>query len=398
MTTPPNASKNSNNLDQSDLSGFHQRSRLEKIALLEEILHLSPRTINSLKSDTPVEIEYLEKMSENILRSFPLPFGIATNFMINGKSVLVPMVTEEPSVIAAASNGARISRPEGFQTKSPSNQIMVGQIQLLNITNFEETHDIIINHQNELKKVCNETNPILLQIGGGYRDLRVVNKGDYKDGTIAAVIEIFIDVQDAMGANIINTMLEAAGKFLKNQLKLESNLQIISNYCIERIFEAKAVFKKEKLGDHTVVDRILKAQEFAELDVFRATTHNKGIMNGIDAVCIATGNDFRALEASVHAYAARNGTYKPLTYYSKNSNGDLVGELKIPLAIGTIGGNTQSHPISKIALNILNVEHSDQLGQIMAAVGLAQNLAALRALTSEGIQQGHMKLHNRKAT
>lgn len=322
-------------------------------------------------------------MIENVVGSMQLPLGIATNFIINGKEKLIPMAIEETSVVAAASNAAKLARPEGFKAKA-SEPIMIGQIQILNPCKDAEKK--LMENKEDILDLANAQDKILVSLGGGAKDLEVKWLSDDM-----LVVHLLVDVRDAMGANAVNTMAEAVAPLLEKITGGKALLRIISNLAIYRLAEAEVIYKKDVIGED-VVDKIVKAYEFASLDIFRAATHNKGIMNGIDAVAIATGNDWRAIEAGAHAYAAMNG-YKPLTTWQKNENGDLYGKIKLPLAVGIIGGATKVHPIAKLCLKILGVKTAKELAEVMAAVGLAQNFAALRALATKGIQAGHMKLH-----
>ena len=355
----------------------------ERIKIIKEFAELSEEEAEMLRSFNGLTKDIANIMIENVVGSMQLPLGIATNFIINGKEKLIPMAIEETSVVAAASNAAKLARPEGFKAKA-SEPIMIGQIQILNPCKDAEKK--LVENKEDILDLANAQDKILVSLGGGAKDLEVKWLSDDM-----LVVHLLVDVRDAMGANAVNTMAEAVAPLLEKITGGKALLRIISNLAIYRLAEAEVIYKKDVIGED-VVDKIVKAYEFASLDIFRAATHNKGIMNGIDAVAIATGNDWRAIEAGAHAYAAMNG-YKPLTTWQKNENGDLYGKIKLPLAVGIIGGATKVHPIAKLCLKILGVKTAKELAEVMAAVGLAQNFAALRALATKGIQAGHMKLH-----
>lgn len=370
----------------SKISGFYKLSIQKRRELLKEF------TGKDLDLDQGLTLDQADKMIENVVALFPLPLGIATNFLINGKDYLIPMAIEEPSVVAAASNAARIARKKGGFHASTDNPIMIGQIQLTSVDDPPAAREKILQAKNEILQRANDQDPALLKLGGGAIDMeaRVV---DTKSEVIV-VIHLLVNVKDAMGANAVNTMCEAVAPLIEDISGGEVSLRILSNLAVHRLARARATFDKDLLGGDGVVSKIIKAQEFAEADPYRCATHNKGIMNGIDALAIATGNDFRALEAGAHSYASLNG-YHPLTQYKIDKKGDLVGRIELPIACGTVGGSTSSHLVAKLSRKILKVESSVELAQVMASLGLAQNLAALRALTSEGIQRGHMSLHAR---
>ncbi len=332
-------------------------------------------------------------MIENFIGTFPLPIGIAVNFLINNRDYLIPMAIEEPSVVAAASHAAKLARLNGGFRATSTEPIMVGQIQLVKCPSPREAEKGILAASEEILEKANQQDPMLVSKGGGARDLRVRILPSIT-GTMV-VAELMVDCRDAMGANVVNTMAEAVAPLLERLSKGRANLRIISNLADQRLARAEALIPKEALGGEEVVDGIVEAYAFAAADPYRCTTHNKGVMNGVAAVCMATGNDTRAIEAGAHAYAARTGRYSPLTTWSKDANGDLEGAIEFPAALGTVGGITAVHPISKVCLKILGVKTSRELGEVVAAVGLAQNFAALRALAAEGIQRGHMSLHAR---
>ncbi len=355
------------------------------------------KTIKELANLTDEEILYYngnltniaDKMAENVIGTYELPLGIATNFLINGKDYLIPMVIEEASVIAAASNAAKIARIKGGFTAYADEPLMLGQIQVLNLDDVEVAQIEILRHKKEIIELANTCDATLVKFGGGCKDIEV-RKID--EGML--VVHLVVDCRDAMGANAVNTMTEKVKEKIKELTGGNVLLRIITNLAIYRKAYSYAIFDKEALGGEEVVDKILMAYEFAESDIFRCATHNKGIMNGIDALIIATGNDFRAIEAGAHSYAAMQG-YVPLTHYSKDKDGNLVGSIEMPMAVGTIGGATKIHPQARTNLKILNVKSAGELAGVAVSLGLAQNLAALRALATEGIQRGHMELHAR---
>ncbi len=377
---------------RSDISGYHKLSPGERLEKLKEIAGLTEEEAEMLKKAGRLEMPVADRMIENVVGTTEIPFGIATNFLINGKDYLIPMCIEEPSVVAAASYAAKLARASGGFRTSSDEPVMIGQIQLVNAENPEEGVKKILEKKEEIKAICNEKDPMLIKFGGGFRDLdaRVLDTPRGK----MIVVYLYVDVRDAMGANAVNTMAEAVAPFVQEIAGGKIRLRIISNLATRRLARAEAVWKKDVIGEDAV-EGILDAYAFAEADQYRCATHNKGIMNGIDAVVIATSNDFRAVEAGAHSYAARNGRYQSLTKYSKDNEGNLVGRIELPIAVGTIGGATKTHPIARVALKILGVKTAKELSEVIAAVGLAQNFAALRALSTEGIQAGHMKLHAR---
>jgi len=377
----------------SQISGFYKLTPKERLEKIKEFCELTDEEVEALMKTGSLDMEQADRMIENVIGTFELPLGIAVNFMINGKDYLIPMAIEEPSVVAAASNAAKMARPKGgFQT-SNTGPIMIGQIQLTNVADPFGAKMTILANKEEILKIANEQDPVLVKFGGGAKDLEVrivnTNRGPM------VVNHLLVDCRDAMGANAVNTMAEAVAPHIENLTGGRVYLRIISNLAIYRLARAKAIFDKDSLGGEDVVDGVIEAYAFAAADPFRCATHNKGIMNGITAIVRATGNDTRAVEAGAHAYASISGHYSPLTVWEKNVNGDLVGTIEIPTAVGLIGGATKTHPTAKAAVKILGVKTAQELGEILAAVGLAQNLGALRALATEGIQKGHMALHAR---
>lgn len=374
----------------SRIPGFYKKSVQERRKTLMEITGIPEEELKVL--DCGLEISLADKMIENVVGTIQVPLGIATNFRINGKDYLVPMATEEPSVVAAASHAAKLALPEGFVAKSTP-PVMRGQIQILQVKDPEEARVRILENKVDLIEKANRFADILPNIGGGVKDLGVRIIGPEEERIL--VVELFVDCRDAMGANTINTILEGVAPEVEKIAHGRALLKILSNLATERVAKARVVYRKENIGGEGVVDDIVNAYKFAYYDPYRAATHNKGIMNGITAVTLATANDTRAIEAGAHAYASLTGRYLPLSRWYKNSNGDLVGELELPLALGIVGGATKTHPVAQLCLKILGVRTANELAEIACAVGLAQNFAALRALATEGIQRGHMELHAR---
>ena len=373
----------------SRISGFFKLSVKERMNLVKDFSDLTDEEVNDIGGQ--LGIEQADRMVENVIGTIDVPLGVATNFLINGKDYLIPMAIEEPSVIAAAGNAAKMARDKGGFTTSSTGPIMIGQIQLVDVVDPFSARFGIFEKKDEIIELANKQDPFLVKVGGGAIDveIRVVES---KSGAMV-IIHLIVDCKDAMGANTVNTMAEAVSPLIEEITGGKAILRIISNFADKRLMRARAVFSKEVIGGEEVVDSIVRAYHFADADVYRASTHNKGVMNGITAVVLATGNDTRAVESGVHSYACRSGVYKPVTIWEKNSDGDLSGTIEIPIAAGLVGGATKTHPTAKAAVKILCVKSATELGEIMAAVGLAQNFAALRALATEGIQRGHMNLH-----
>lgn len=374
---------------------FYKLSRSLRLNLLKEFAGLSEQDMVLLNFGCMDKFNFIDQMVENVISVFPLSLGLATNFIVNDRDYLIPMVTEEASVIAAASNAAKLSRTEGGFKAYSDVSVMIGEIHLLNISNVEQAKFEIERNKPDVLSIANQQDSILVSFGGGALDLKFKEFESNSLGKVL-VVWLLIDVKDAMGANVVNTMCEAVTPMLEKISGGKALLRILSNLSVYRLTRASAVWQQSELGSD-VINKIIQANEMACIDVFRAATHNKGIMNGIDAVCIATGNDFRAVEAGCHSYSAINGNYGPLTKYFKNECGNLVGQIEIPLALGVVGGSIERNPFAKLCLKILNVKASSDLANIVASVGLAQNFAALKALVSEGIQKGHMKLHKRNS-
>ena len=379
----------SNENKTSIVSGFYKLPVEKRLEFVKDFANLDDEETKLFSSC--LDIGIADRMIENVLGSFEIPLGIAVNFQINGKDYLVPMATEESSVVAAASNAAKIARIKGgFKTES-TDPLMIGQIQILHTKDVAEAAQKIMSKKKEILNLANEQDKVLVKFGGGAKDLEV----RILDSPIGKMIitHLIVDVRDAMGANAVNTMCEALAPMLEEITDGKVRLKILSNLADKRIVKAKAIFDKEKMGGEQVVDAFLESYNLAAIDPYRAATHNKGIMNGIDAVIIATGNDFRAIEAGAHAYASRNGQYTSLSHYYKDKNGNLVGELELPMAIGIIGGAGTIHPKAKLCKKILGIKTAKELADIVVSLGLAQNFAAVFALSTVGIQKGHMSLH-----
>jgi hydroxymethylglutaryl-CoA reductase len=377
----------------SQVSGFYKLTPKARIQFVKDFAGLTDEEVKALQSTGSLEIELADRMIENVVGTFPLPLGVAMNFLINERDYLIPMAIEEPSVVAAATYAAKIARKRGGFFTSSTEPIMIGQIQAVDIYDPFAAKMKILAAKKEILQKANEQDPMLVSVGGGAKDLEV-RVLDARTGPIV-VTELHVDCRDAMGANAVNTMAEAVASMIERITGGRVYLRIISNLAVKRLARAYAVIAKEEVGGEEVVDGIVEAYNFAAADPYRAATHNKGILNGIIGVVMATGNDHRAIEAGAHAYAARTGHYSPLSHWEKNRDGDLVGSLELPMAVGLIGGATKVHPVAKVVLKILGVKTANELGEVMAAVGLAQNLGALRALAHEGIQRGHMSLHAR---
>lgn len=377
----------------SRISGFYKLRPQERLDLVKEFADLTDEEVRALQETGALGLDQADRMIENVIGTLSVPLGIAVNFLINGKDYLIPMAIEEPSVVAAASNAAKMARVRGGFTTSNTGSIMIGQVQVTDLGEPQRARAAILAAKEDILKRANEQDPVLVSLGGGAKDLQAKILKTIVGPMVIA--ELFVDCKDAMGANAVNTMAEAVAPLIEKITNGRVFLRIISNLATKRLARAKAVIAREALGGEEVVDGIIRAYAFALADPYRCTTHNKGIMNGITAVALATGNDTRAIEAGAHAYAARSGQYSSLTAWEKNEDGDLVGTIELPMAVGLIGGATKVHPIARTAIKILGVNSAAELGEVMAAVGLAQNLAALRALVAEGIQRGHMRLHAR---
>ena len=373
----------------SRISGFYKLPPNERLRAAAEQAGITPEEVSAV--ETGLELAQADKMVENVIGMFQVPLGIATNFVIDGREVLIPMATEEPSVIAAASNGARMAREAGGFSTSCTGPVMRAIIQATGIADPFGAKQAILLHKDELTEMANGKDPMLIKYGGGVKDIEV-HVIESRLGPMV-VTHLIVDCRDAMGANAVNTMAEALAPQIERITGGRVYLRIISNLADKRLARARAVFRAEDIGGPEVVEGIIQAAALAEVDPYRAATHNKGIMNGVTAVVLATGNDTRAVEAGAHAFASVKGRYQSLTRYERNKDGDLVATIELPVAVGLVGGATRVHPVAKSAVKILGVKTADDLSRIIAAVGLCQNFAALRALASEGIQRGHMSLH-----
>ncbi len=377
----------------SEISGFYNLTIEKRRELLSRLIKFNEDEIKLLENLGYFSESQIDTLIENVVGSYQLPMGIACNFKINSKDYLIPMVIEEPSVVAAASNAAKIARKHGGFHSENVQSVMISQIQITNLKNIENVKKKLEENKENILKFANENDPLLVELGGGAFDFEVrelkTRKGDM------LIVHLLVDVLDAMGANVVNTMAESISPYIEEISGGKIYLRIVSNLATYRIAKSKATFDKDLLGGKEVIEGILNAYEFAVADPYRATTHNKGIMNGIIAITMATGNDTRAIESGAHAYAALSGQYSPLTKFEVDSDGNLVGKIEVPLALGIIGGMTKIHPMARLVLKILNIKTANELSQVAAALGLAQNVAALRALASEGIQKGHMVLHSR---
>ena len=377
----------------SQISGFYKLTPKERMKIVRDFADLTEQEVKNLETSSSLNIELADRMIENVIGTFSLPLGVAMNFRINKKDYIIPMAIEEPSIVAAATYAAKMARKKGGFFTSSTDPIMIGQIQAVNIKDPFAAKIKILSEKNQIIKKANEQDPMLVSVGGGAKDLEV-KIIETKTGPMV-ITELLVDCRDAMGANAVNTMAEAIAPIIERITGGRVYLRIISNLAVKRLARAYVVVDKAVLGGEEVVNGIVEAYNFAAADPYRAATHNKGILNGIIGVVIVTGNDHRAIEAGAHAYAVRNGQYSTLSFWEKNNDGDLVGSIELPMAVGLIGGATKVHPTAKVAIKILGVKSANELGEVIAAVGLAQNLGALRALAHEGIQRGHMSLHAR---
>ena len=371
----------------------------QRLEAVSKAINCNPNLLNDLKGEGSLPLKIADGMIENVVGRFELPLGIATNFLVNGKDYLIPMAVEEPSVVAAASHMAKMTRASGGFQASSDRPIMRGQIQVMDLENLHDTKAKILEHKNELISAANEKDKTLVNLGGGCEDLEVHLFNETPAGPML-VVHLLVDVCDAMGANTVNTMAEHIAPLIEKLTDGRVRLRILSNLADKRLVTASVKlsatqFDTNNYSGNEVIKGIFEAASFAAVDPYRAATHNKGVMNGIDPIIVVTGNDWRAIEAGAHAFAARDGHYTSLTDWSISNNGDLVGKITLPMAVGLVGGATKTHPTAKAAIEVLRVKTATELGQVIAAVGLAQNLAALRALATEGIQRGHMTLHAR---
>ena len=379
-----------------NIRNLSPQKRLEAIS---EVFEGKIELLHSLVGDGALPLTVADGMIENVIGRFELPLGIATNFQINGKDYLIPMAVEEPSVVAAASYMAKLARSSGGFEAYSDRPIMRAQIQIMGIEDLQNAKERILKHKSELINAANEKDSTLVSLGGGCEDIEVHLFEDTPSGPML-ILHLLVDVRDAMGANTVNTMAEYIAPKVEKISQGQVRLRILSNLADKRLATASvkiasSQFETPDYNGNEVIKGILEAASFAAVDPYRAATHNKGIMNGIDPVVVATGNDWRAIEAGAHAYAAITGHYKSLTHWSSPNGRELVGKITIPMTVGLVGGATKTHPAAKAAIALLGVKSATELGQVIAAVGLAQNLAALRALATEGIQRGHMTLHAR---
>jgi len=370
--------------------------RLKSVA---DLCQLSAVHAHALKGSSALPLSTADGMIENVIGRFELPLGIATNFRVNNRDYLIPMAVEEPSVVAAASFMAKLVRQNGGFTTSSTAPIMRGQIQLLNVHDLDAAKSKLLDCKDQIIELANTHDQALSELGGGCTDIEVHTFADTAVGSML-VLHLLVDVRDAMGANTVNSKAELVAPLAESLTGGEARLRILSNLADKRLVRASVSLSTESLSTEDyngqrVAQGIVEACAFAEVDPYRAATHNKGIMNGIDPVVLATGNDWRAVEAGAHAWAAHSGRYTSLTRWRIEDDGNLHGSIELPMAIGLIGGATRTHPAAQAALAVLKVKSANELGEVIAAVGLAQNMAALRALATEGIQRGHMALHAR---
>lgn len=386
----------------SRLQGFYQLNPFERLQMVKSFDGLVDEDLRALHGGHggALTIERADKMIENVIGTYNLPLGVATNFRINGRDYLIPMVVEEPSIVAGASYAARMVRDGGGFETSSTEPLMIGQVQLVNVRDPDQARQTILSRKEEILALANAQSRSLVSLGGGARDVEVRFFPTSPMGPML-VVHLIIDCRDAMGANAVNTMAEAVAPLLAEMTGGKVYLRILSNLTDRRLSRARCVvpaasLARDGLSGEEVVEGILWAYAFAAVDPYRAATHNKGIMNGIDPVLVATGNDWRAVEAGAHAYASRNGHYTSLSHWERDAQGNLVGTLEMPLAVGIVGGATKVHPTAQAALKLLGVRSAAELAEVCVAAGLANNLAAMRALACEGIQQGHMSLHARQ--
>jgi hydroxymethylglutaryl-CoA reductase len=377
----------------SRLPGFYKLSPSERFKKIVDVSGLPEGELTAFLQPGDKMLSIADRMVENVVGMLSIPVGIAANFTVNGRDYLVPMATEEPSVVAAASNMASVARIHGGFRASSDQPVMIAQIQVTGVRDPQAARLRLYEHRRELLDLANEQDPVLVRLGGGAKDMqvRIIDGGS----ATYVVVHLIVDVRDAMGANAVNTMAEALAPLVSEITGARVRLRILSNKADLRLARVRATYDRDALGGEDVVEGIIDAYSFAAADPYRAATHNKGIMNGITAVVLATGNDTRAVEAGAHSHAATSGRYTSLSHYEKDEAGNLVGTMELPMAVGLVGGATKTHPVAQAAVKLLGVNSARELGEIIAAVGLAQNTGALRALAAEGIQKGHMSLHAR---
>ena len=383
----------------SKLPNFRSLSVAERLDEICKIADLSAAEKNLLAEDGALPMQLASSMIENVIGKFELPMGIAANFTVNGRDCLIPMVVEEPSIVAAASYMAKLARDNGGFRTSSTEPLMRAQVQIVGVQSVEQARDVLLANRADIIELANTKDKFLISLGGGCKDIEVHVFENSAVGPMV-VMHLIVNVCDAMGANTVNTMAETVTPLVEKLTGGQVRLRILSNLADLRLATAEMTVRPDQLkqdafSGEEVIDRMLEAYEFAAIDPYRAATHNKGIMNGIDPVIVATGNDWRAVEAGAHAYAVKEGRYTSLSQWRKDENGNLVGRIELPMAVGLVGGATKTHPLAQLSLKLLGVKSADELGEIIAAVGLAQNMAAMRALATEGIQRGHMALHAR---
>lgn len=377
----------------SRISGFHQLPIADRIDKTLAFAGITDRRVTDHFLDTGnLPADLADRLIENTIGTMNIPVGIATNMLIDGRDYLVPMATEESSVVAAVCNAGRQCYESGGFITSMSGTLMIAQIQLVDITDPENCRLAILERLDDIREICNACDPVLVGLGGGFRELevRVIRSG----GRSMVITHLIVDTRDAMGANAVNTMAETLAPHIAQWTGGRVYLRILSNLADRRLARARCVWRSDDIGGDDVRDGIISAYEFAAADPYRATTHNKGIMNGVTAVVMATGNDTRAVEAGAHAYAARAGRYGCLTHWEATPSGDLAGSIEMPMAVGLVGGATRLHPTARACLQIMGIQDAQQLARVIAAVGLAQNFSAIKALATVGVQKGHMSLHS----
>ncbi len=387
-------------VDSSRLEGFYKLSVSERREMLAKIAGLTPEQVEAWSSSGELSEDSADRMIENVVGTYSLPIGVATNFIIDGDHYLIPFVLEEPSVVAAASNMAKRCHANGGFTSDNDDPVMIGQIQVVGCEDPGAAKASVLENSAELVESCNAVDPILVKFGGGCRDIRA--RIIETDSGPMVIVHILVDCRDAMGANAVNTMAETIAPKIEGMTGGTVILRIISNLAVHRLARVSAVFSPEEISDKgdarqgsEVIEGVLQAYHFAKADPFRATTHNKGIMNAISPVAIACGQDWRAVESGAHSFAAHERVYGSLTHWEKDGEGNLVGSIELPMAVGLVGGAVRVHPAAQANVALLGITSADELAKVMAAAGLAQNLGALRALATVGIQAGHMKLHVR---
>ena len=386
-------------VDSSRLKGFYKLSVPERRSLLADIAGLDDEMVGAWASVGELSEEVADRMIENVIGTYSLPIGVATNFIIDGEHYLIPFVVEEESVVAAASNMAKRCHSKGGFVSDNDEPVMIGQIQVVGCDDPEAAKMAILSAESELIEACNDVDPILVKFGGGCKgvEARIIETGS---GPMV-IVHILVDCRDAMGANAVNTMAETIAPRIEELSTGTVILRIISNLAVHRLAKVSAVFTPEEMSDNgldregglNVIDGVVQAYHFAAADPFRATTHNKGIMNAISPIAIACGQDWRAIESGAHSYASYGREYGSMTHWEKDSEGNLVGSIEIPMAVGLVGGAVRIHPGAQANVALLGLRTANDLAKVMAAAGLAQNLGALRALATVGIQAGHMKLH-----